>query len=370
MNKNTLLLGIGAIILLASCSTKSQKEQLREKYKVTSPRVTDTVIINEYVAEINALQNVELRTRIKGIIEKVLVDEGSTVSKGQLLFIISSREYQQDLQRAKASLQNAVAELKSGELELSNTQKLLDKKIVALTEVEMQQAKVDALKAKVAEAQSDEAQAKLNLSFAEVKAPFYGIINRIRNKTGSLVEEGTLLTSISNNKEVFAYFNVSEKDYLDYAFSKGKGKSKEVSLFLANGALYQHTGIIETTESEFDKSTGNIAFRAKFQNPESLLKHGASGKVLVKTELNNAMLIPQKSTFEIQENIYVFVVRADNKVEQKKVVPIARLPHLYAIMQTLTADERIIYEGIQRLKDGDIIIPEIISFSEINKDKN
>jgi RND family efflux transporter MFP subunit len=318
MKKNTLLLGIGAVMILASCSTKSQKEQQQETYKVTSPHVTDTVITNEYVAEINALQNVELRSRIKGFIEIIMVDEGATVRKGQLLFTISSREYQQNLQRTKASLQNAFAELKSAEIELANTQKLLDKNIVSITEVEMQQSKVDALKANVAEIQSDVAQANLNLSFAEVKAPFDGIINRIPNKVGSLVEEGTLLTSISNNKEVLAYFNVSEKDYLDYAISKGEGKSKEVSYCLANGTLYKHTGIIETTESEFDKSTGNIAFRAKFPNPENLLKHGASGKVLVKTELKNAMLIPQKSTFEIQENIYVFVVTEDNKVQQRK----------------------------------------------------
>jgi len=369
MKNNALLLSMGAIMILASCSTNTTKTT-EEKYQVISPFITDTVSTNEYVAEINALQNVEIRARISGFIETVFVDEGQTVHKGQTLFSISSKEYQQDLLKAKAALSSATADLKSAKIELENIQKLLDKKIVARTELEMQKAKVDALKAKVAEAESDEAQANLNLSFAEIKAPFDGIINRIPNKTGSLVEEGTLLTSISNNKEVFAYFNVSEKDYLDYAISKQEGKSKEVSLILANGTLYKHTGQIETTESEFDKSTGNIAFRAKFPNPEQLLKHGASGKVLVKTELKNAMLIPQKSTFEIQENIYVFVVTANNKVQQHKVVPIARLPHLYAIVQTLTANEKIIYEGIQRAKDGDTIIPETISFSEITNSKN
>jgi membrane fusion protein (multidrug efflux system) len=370
MKNNTLLMGIGAIMILASCSTTSQKEQQEETYKVTSPLVTDTVITNAYVAEINALQNVEVRSRIKGFIETILVDEGATVNKGQLLFTISSREYQQNLQRAKASLQNALAELKSAEIELANTQKLLDKKIVAITELEMQQAKVDAMEAKVAEAQSDEAQANLNLSFAEIKAPFDGIINRIPNKTGSLIEEGTLLTSISNNKEVFAYYNVSEKDYLDYATAKGEGKSKEVSLVLVNGTLYNHTGKIETTESEFDRSTGNIAFRAKFPNPENLLKHGGSGKVLVKTELKNAMLIPQKSTFEIQGNIYVFIVDADNMVKQRQIIPLARLPHLYAIEHSLNANEKIIYEGIQRVKDGDKVQTETVSFSQITNLKN
>lgn len=370
MKKDALLMCMGAIMILASCSTTNQKEQQDETYKVTSPLVTDTTITNEYVAEINALQNVDLRSRINGFIENVYVDEGQTVRKGQTLFSISSKKYQQDLLKAKAVLKSATADLKSAEIEMDNIQNLLSKNIVAQTELEMQKAKVDALKAKVAEAESDEAQAALNLSFADIKAPFDGIINRIPNKIGSLVEEGTLLTTISNNKEVLAYFQVSEKDYLDYAISKGAGKSKEVSLVLANETLYEHTGIIETTESEFDKSTGNIAFRAKFPNPENLLKHGASGKVWVKTKLINAMLIPQKSTFEIQGNIYVFEIAADSTVKQRQITPVARLPHLYVIEPLLSTNDKIIYEGVQRVKDGDKVRTEIVSFSPITNVKN
>jgi membrane fusion protein (multidrug efflux system) len=141
-------------------------------------------------------------------------------------------------------------------------------------------------------------------------------------------------------------------------------------LVLVNGTLYNHTGKIETTESEFDRSTGNIAFRAKFPNPENLLKHGGSGKVLVKTELKNAMLIPQKSTFEIQGNIYVFIVDAANMVKQRQIIPLARLPLLYAIEHSLSANEKIIYEGIQRVKDGDKVQTETVSFSQITILKN
>lgn len=369
MKKNALLLSIGAVLLLASCSTNTTKET-QEKYKVVSPLVTDTVYTNEYVAEINALQNVEVRSRIKGFIESISVDEGQTVHKGQTLFTISSKEFQQNLLKTKAALKSAMADLKSAEIELDNAQKLLDKKIIGKPEFDLAASKVDALKANAEEAESDKAQAELNLSFAQIKAPFDGIINRIPNKTGSLVEEGTLLTVISNNKEVYAYFKVSETDYLNYITAKGEEKSKNVLLMLANGTLYNQTGKIETNESEFDKGTGNIAFRAKFPNPENILKHGASGKILVKTELKNAMLIPQKSTFEVQENIYVFVVDKNNKVQQRKVVPSIRLPQLYAIASGLSADNKIIYEGIQKVKDGDVVTPETISFSQITNSKN
>lgn len=357
--KNALLLSISAMIFLAACSSNSKKET-EEKFQVLNPFVTDTVYQNEYIAEINALQNVEVRTRIKGFVENIYVDEGQTVKLGQLLFTISNKEQQQDLLKAKAALKRSIADLKSVEIELENTQQLANKNIVSKPELEMMKAKVDALNAKVAEAQSDEALAALSLSFAEIKAPFDGIINRIPNKTGGLVEEGTLLTTISNNKEMLVYFKVSETSYLNYITEKQDGKSKEVSLVLANHTLYNHKGMIETTESEFDKSTGNIAFRARFPNPEQILKHGSSGKVLVKTKLKNAMLIPQKSTFELQENIYVFVVDKDNKVEQRKVFSLLRLPHLYVISSGLSADEKFIYEGIQRVKEGDKVQAELL----------
>lgn len=368
MKKIALQLSLYATVFMAACSTNTKKET-EEKYQVVSPLIADTVYQNEYVAEINALQNVEVRTRIKGFIENIFVDEGQIVQKGQTLFTISSKEFQQDLLKAKASLKSAMADLKSAEIELQSTQNLVNKNIISKPELDIAKSKVEAMNAKVAEAQSDEAKANLNLSFAEIKAPFDGIINRIPSKTGSLVEEGTLLTTISNNKEVYAYFKVSEIDYLNYITAKGEGKSKNVSLLLANGNLYNHSGIIETTESEFDKSTGNIAFRAKFPNPEQILKHGSSGKVLVKKALKNVMLVPQKSTFEVQENIYVFVVDKDNKVQQRKVVPSLRLPQLYVISSGLSNNEKIIYEGIQKVKEGDKIVPETISFSQIINQK-
>lgn len=364
MKKNALVLSIGAMIILASCSTNT-KTETENKFQVIHPLVMDTSYQTEYVAEINALQNVEVRTRIKGFVENIYVDEGQTVRQGQVLFTVSSKEYQQYLQKAKALFQNAVAELKSAEIELENTQHLLNKNIVAKTELEMMKAKVDALKAKVAEAQSEKEQTELNLSFAEIKAPFDGIINRIPNKVGSLVEEGTLLTTISNNKEMFAYFNVSEKDYLDYAVSTEQGKSKEVSLMLANNTLYTHKGIIETTESEFDKNTGTIAFRAKFPNPKNILRHGATGKILVTNVLKNAMLIPQKSTFDRQENLCVFVVDSLGTVQVRKITPLLRLPHLFAVGSGLSPQDKILYEGVQLVKEGDKISTETVSFSQI-----
>lgn len=354
MKKSTSLFSIGAIVLMASCSQKTQIEEIKE-FEVISPIVVDTVYTQEYVAEITAFQNVEIRSRIRGFIENIYVDEGQTVQKGQTLFTVSNKEYQQNLLKAKAEGKSAAADLKAAEIELENSKILLDKKIIGKPEHDLAVAKVEAMKAKLEGALSDEAQASLNLSFTEIKAPFDGTINRIPNKTGSLVEEGTLLTTISNNKEVFAYYHVSENDYLDYVLNKSENDISEVSLLLANGMTYEHNGKIDAVESQFDAGTGSIAFRAKFPNPDKLLKHGANGKIVKTKELKNALIIPQKSTFEIQDQIYVYVVNQDSILEQRNIKVKMRFTHLFVLESGLAKDEIILYEGVQSASTGDKI---------------
>lgn len=364
MKKTFMLFSVCAITLMA-CSTDKETNNTEEKFPVTNPIVIDTIYTQEYVADIQSVQNVELRSRVKGFIEAIHVDEGKPVKAGQLLFSISSKEYKEALIKAKASLKSAIAEAKAAELDVKNIQTLVDKNVVSKTELEMAQSKLDAANAKIDEAKSDESNAALNLSFTEIKAPFDGIINRIPNKMGSLIDEGTLLTSISDNKEVFAYFNVSEKEYLDFISIKASEEKNQVSLVLANNQLHKQKGFVETVDGEFDKTTGNIAFRARFSNPEGILKHGSSGKVRLRNELKTAMIISQKSTFEIQEINYVFVVDKDNIVHMKSFVPKFRLPSLYVVESGLLPTDKIIYEGIQQVKEGDKIVPQLISDKEM-----
>lgn len=363
---NNRLIQFAVLLFFASvfiaCNNKVEKiNSTAEKFQVLKPVLVDTVYQEEYVAEIHALQNVEIRTRVKGFIEQIHVDEGKPVAAGQLLFTLSSRIYKEDLLKANAQLKSATAELKAVEVELKNTKLLVEKNIVSKTELEMMQAKKEAIQAKIDEANSAISLAKLNLSFTEVRAPFNGVINRIPNKRGSLVEEGTLLTTISNNNEVFAYFNMSESDYLNYVTSGEKEKFKTVELLLANNTQYAYTGSIEISESEFDASSGNIAFRARFPNPDALLKHGGNGKIIVTKPLKNAMLIPLRSTFEIQDKVFVFTVDNKNKVRQKAIVPKMRIPHFYVVETGLTKDEIILFEGVENVKEGDQVKPEIIS---------
>jgi membrane fusion protein (multidrug efflux system) len=363
-----ILFAASLCVLLASCNKKEEKADITlENFTVTSPIVVDTFLHNDYVAEINAVQNVEIRARIKGYLEKIYIDEGKYVQQGQLLFTINNPELKEEYMRTKAVVRSTMTELKAAELDFSNVKKLVDKNVVSKTELELAQNKVELASAKVEEAQANESFAKIKLTYLQIKAPFNGIVNRIPNKPGSLMEDGTLLTTISKNDEVFAYFDVSEKEYLDIADNvrKQKDTAPQVTLLLANGEEHDYKGQVETSEGEFDKSTGNIAFRARFPNPQKILKHGATGKVRILQRYRNAMIIPQKATFEIQDRMYVYVVDNKNKVKSRAIKTSKRLPHFYIVDSGLNTDDRVVYDGIQNLKEGSEIKPKFVALKII-----
>jgi RND family efflux transporter MFP subunit len=339
--------------LMYSCNNKENDNTTEiENFSVARPIQTDTVFSKEYVADIQAIKNVEIRSRVKGFIDNIHVDEGQFVKEGQLLFSISGQEYTDELQRAKSQLKSAQADLKSLEVELRNSRNLLAKNIVSKSEVEAAEAKVEAAEANCDEAKSNVSTAQLNVSFTKIKAPFSGYINRIPNKLGSLVEEGTMLTTISDNHEIYAYFRVAEFEYLSFMKTKGLSKTKDLNLLLADNSLHTEKGMIETVDGEVDKTTGNIAFRARFSNPMKLIKHGSSGKVSIDFDIKKAIIIPMSATFEIQENFYVYLVDETNTLRLKRIFPTVSLGDSYVVSKGLKAQDRILLEGIQLVKAG------------------
>ncbi|MDR4496104.1 MAG: efflux RND transporter periplasmic adaptor subunit [Nitrospirales bacterium] len=349
------LLLISVCLIASSCTYQSEAVTV-DAHKVIYPILEDVSYSNKYVAQIQSVSYVEIRSKIRGYIEKIYVDEGQPVKKGQLLFALSSSVFDKELQKANAAYKSAAADLKVAQVELANVTILLEKNIVSESELHVIQAKVDALNADVEEAVANEEQVALNLSFSKIKAPYDGFINRIPNKVGSLIAEGDMLTSLSDDREVFAYFHLSEIDYLKY-LAAGERETKVVGLELANHVLYGHEGTIEMIESEFDESTGNIGLRARFPNPEGLLKQGANGKVIVNKTLKSALLIPQKSTFEIQDKLYVYVVNHENVLEQRNMVYKMRLPKFYVVESGLSKDEKILFEGVENVMNGDSVYP-------------
>lgn len=339
--------------LMFCCKDKKNNNTIEmESFSVSKPIQVDTAFIKEYVAEIQAIKNVEIRNRVDGFIDDIHVDEGQFVRAGQLLFSISGQEYTDELQRTKSQLKSAQADLKSLLVELRNSRNLLAKNIVSKSEVESIEAKVEAAEANCDEAESNVSSAQLNVSFTKIKAPFSGYINRIPNKLGSLVDEGTMLTTISDNQEIYAYFRVAEFEYLSFMKTKGLSKTKDLNLILADNSLHTEKGMIETVDGEVDKTTGNIAFRAKFSNPKKLIKHGSSGKVSINFDIKKAIIIPMSSTFEIQENFYVYLLDETNTLRLRRIFPTVSIGNFYVISKGLNVQDRILLEGLQLVKAG------------------
>lgn len=334
-------------------SCKKLEEKQEEKWvEVAKPIQTDTAVWSSYVANIEASQKVELRSMLKGYLEKILVDEGQSVRKGQVLFQLNELPFENALKKAVASTKVALAELASVKIEAEATKLLYEKGVVGKPELDLALSRVSTLEARVEEAKANQEEARIALNFTRITAPFDGIVNRLPLKRGALVEEGTILTSVTNIQDVFAYFNLSELEFLLMKRS-GKFEGAGVELRLADGRTYQYSGSIETSESEIERGTGNIAIRARFKNPEGLLLHGSSGKVVLKNTLRNALLVPQKSTFEVQEHVYVYEVGDDQMLQQRKIKIKERLPNYYVISEGISAEALIVKEGVQFLRAGE-----------------
>ena len=359
------------MVWIAACESKKPAANDLAPPKVlpvTNVLMKDTNLYREYVADIQAVQNVELRARVQGFLERIYVDEGQEVKKGQILFKINDEEYRAELAKANANLESAIAEAKASELEVGRLKVMVEKKVISETELSVAEAKLKAVNARIEQARWAKSNAELRLSYTSIRAPFKGIIDRIPFKVGSLIDHGTLLTTVSDIHEVFVYFNVSEGEYLEYVkatVEETNGRNKLVTLMLADGTLYPYDGSVETMGGEFQASTGSISFRARFPNPNSILKHGATGKIRLSNTVTDAIMIPQKAAFEIQDKNFVFVVDSSNQVRMRNFVPKTRFSHYYIVESGLKSGEKIVFEGIQEIRDGMRIIPKQVRMDSL-----
>jgi membrane fusion protein (multidrug efflux system) len=327
--------------LLSACHHEEAHQEAPPKLQVTSPLRKDTTITKEYVCQIHAIQHIEVRALERGYLQDIFVDEGQLVKKGQAMFKIMPNVYQVELLKAEA-------EAKTVQIEYENTKALAEKNIVSPNEFALARAKLDKANAEVKLAQT-------HLDFTDIKAPFNGLMDHLAVRKGSLMDEGDLLTTLSDNSRMWVYFNVPEAEYLDYVAEKNHDTHTKVRLKMANGQLFNQEGIIETIEGDFDNKTGNIEFRAGFDNPERVLRHGETGNILMSVPYPNAMLIPQKATFEVLDKTYVYVVTKANKLEQRLITIAAEQPHLFIVESGLKEDDRVLIEGLRRVQNGQTI---------------
>lgn len=326
------------ILWCVSCQSEQKEKKEAASFNITSPLIKDTVIDKDYVAQIRSINHIELRAQERGYIQSIYVDEGQFVQKGQLLFKIMPNLYESDVNRAKA-------EAKYAEIEYQNTKNLADKDIVAPQEMAMARARYEKARAELSSTNT-------HLGFTEIRAPFAGIVGRLHVRKGSLVDDGELVTELSDNSRMWVYFNVPEAEYLDQMGERKENDPLHVRLRMANGKEFAQDGIVETIESDFDNETGNIAYRATFPNPKGLLRYGETGNIVITSPFDHAMIIPQKATFEELEKKYVYVVTKNNIVKAREIKIAAELPHLYVVSSGLDKNDRILLDGLRMVQEN------------------
>lgn len=336
MKRIAILICLAALFNTA-CEHDERHTTEETRFVVTSPIRKDTLVFNEYVCQIQSIQHIELRALERGYLQNIYVDEGQFIKKGQRMFQIMPMIYQADLQKAQA-------EVSFAEIEYLNTKSLADSSIVSPNELALAKAKLDKAKAELSLAQT-------HLDFTMIRAPFDGIMDRFHVRAGSLLDEGELLSTLSDNSQMWVYFNVPEAEYLDYITAEKSERPQEVKLQMANNKLFEHNGKLETIEADFNNETGNIAFRAIFPNPKRILRHGETGNILMPVALNDALIIPQKATFEILDKKYVYVVDKNNIVSSREITIGTEMPHLYEVVAGLTAEDKILVEGLRKVKN-------------------
>lgn len=329
-----------ACLAMPACHAPEKVEEQRATFAVTSPLRQDSGLTNEYVAQIRASQHIELRTLERGYLEEIFVDEGQLIEEGQLMFQVMPLIYEAEVKRAEAEADRA-------NIEYQNAKLLADKNVIASSELALAKAKYNSAKAELS-------LAAAHRRLTEIRAPFTGIMGRFAVRKGSLLDEGEMLTTLSDNRHVWVYFNVTESEYLDY-MSRSEGQTTSVKLRMANGEVFEQTGTIETIEADFNNQTGNIAFRAGFDNPKGLLRHGETGSIMMTVPYPDALLIAQKATFEVLDHRYVYVVDDSGVVQSREISVAAELPNIFIIDGGLEQTDRILLEGLRRVRDGDQI---------------
>lgn len=356
-------------LFLYSCTTGNTKPA--PPPLVGLPVITleseEQTVYKEYPASVEATANIEIRSQVDGALEKIYVDEGVKVSKGQMLFKINDRPYQEQLNQAEANLMSVRADLENAELEVEKKTRLVDNKILTDYQLKSAISARDAAKAKVQLALSAVESAKINMDYTLIRATSSGFIGRLLKKQGSLISSSDPqpLTILSNVDELHVYFSLAENDFIEFKNSTPGDNLQEklqnlppVNLLLSDQRTYEHSGKIDMVDGQFDKNTGAITLRATFKNPEGVLRNGNTGRILLQKSFGETLLVPQMATVEIQDKIFVYVVGKDNKVTQQPIEVLSKNGPNYLVRTGVNQGDRIVYKGIDLLQDGQLITPQ------------
>lgn len=370
-------------IILSACGSSSNPGQ---GYGAPPPPELPVVAVptapattyREYAAALEGKVNVEIRPQVAGFLEKIYVDEGAFVKAGQPLFKINDREYSEAYNNAKGSLSAAQANIQRAKVEVDRLAPLVNAKVISEVQLKTAQANYDAAVAAADQAKAMVGSSQINIGYTLIKAPVSGYIGRIPFKTGALVGKGEAqpLTMLSDVSEMYAYFSLSEPDFIAFrnqfagnTLEEKVRKVPAVELLLADGSVYTQKGKLSTVDGQFNRTTGAISFRASFPNAGGNLRTGNTGRVRIPQLTQSSLVVPQEATFEIQDKVFVFTLADSNKVVSKPLAISGKTANYYFVSSGVTAGEKIVFSGVGNLRDGMVIVPQPISADSLLKAK-
>jgi len=371
-NTKILTLLLTAILFLQSCKnteqdTADQPETVVAAVLTLQPG--EAVIEQTFPASLQGKDNIELRPQISGYIDKIYVDEGAFVKAGQALFRINASVYREQKNTALAALAMAKSQLATAQLELDKYKVLSENKVVADFQYQKAKTSYENAKAAVQQQQTLVASADVNLGFATVKAPVSGYIGRIPHRTGALVSPADVqpLTTLSQVSEIYAYFSLPENEILKINATRPgatlleKLKTfRDITLLLADGTPYNQLGKIDMMDGQFDPTTGSVTLRASFPNPESLLRTGNTGRIVLKTTQANVYQIPLLATYEVQDKLFVGLLNKENKMERVALQGYTKSGDFYIVKTGFKPGDRIIANELSAIPENAIITEKAV----------
>lgn len=352
----------GCCMAVVSCS-QAPTAQMVGEYAVLTVAPTDTEITNIHSATIRGRQDIDIYPQVSGTISKLLVSEGERVRKDQPLFIIDQVPYKAALQTAEANVKAAEAGVATAQLTYDSKKELRTRDIISDYDLMTSENNLLTAKAQHAQAQAQLVNAANNLSYTVVKAPANGVVGTLPYRVGALVSPSLPqpLTTVSDNSDMYVYFSLTENQLLDLTRQYGSMDAAikalpEVSLQLNDGSIYSEPGRIESISGVIDTSTGSVQLRAVFPNKGGLLHSGGAGNVIVPKRIENAIVIPQVATFELQDKVYVYKI-VDGKAASSMVeVALQSDGRNYIVRSGLVPGDVIVAEGVGLLREGTPIV--------------
>ncbi|MVT12546.1 efflux RND transporter periplasmic adaptor subunit [Chitinophaga tropicalis] len=360
------LLFVTITAMIQSCGGGQQEPSQMPPANVDFFKVTATAINVEkkYPGMIEGSVNVDIKAQVTGYLEEIYVKEGDYVSKGQSLFRIKGDVYQEQVNNSQAALKSALAAQANAKIELEKIRPLVEGKVVSDMQLKTAQASYDAATAQVAQAKAALGSSQINAAFTVIKAPVSGYIGRIPNRIGNLVTpaDATPLTTLSEISNVFVYFSMSEADYLSFMKErKTDANSNTVSLIMADGSVYDHKGRLETASGNIDRSTGSIALKAIFANPDRLLRSGGSARIILNKAFSSVLTVPMASVKDIQNRHFVFTLADSNKVAMKPLEIEGSSGVSYLVKAGLQEGDKVALNNIDVLSEGMPVVPAVIA---------